>query len=194
MTVEPATPLGKRVAAGLSPAPDDDDQADKYAIVDERLEAAGFAWYEISNWARPGQECRHNLVYWTGSDYLAIGCAAHGYTRGRRWWTVRTPERYIELVGAGDSTEAGSETLAEGPRAEEAFSLAIRLRQGAQIAAPALAVARDLAAGGLLEPDALPGRAVLTRAGRFMASDITGRLLIAGAAPAPVPPVVAGTR
>ncbi|HEY5011592.1 MAG TPA: radical SAM family heme chaperone HemW, partial [Acidimicrobiia bacterium] len=95
LTVEPATPLGKLVAAGASPAPDDDDQADKYAIVDARLVDAGFAWYEISNWARPGQECRHNLLYWTGGDYLAIGCAAHGYTNGRRWWTVRTPERYI---------------------------------------------------------------------------------------------------
>lgn len=181
LTVEPATPLGKRVAAGLAPAPDDDDQADKYAIADERLAAAGFDWYEISNWARPGQECRHNLVYWTGDDYLAIGCAAHGYTHGRRWWTVRTPERYIEQVVADGNTEAGSETLADGARAEEAFSLAIRLRGGVEIAPPALAVARDLAAGGLLDPDPLPQRAVLTRAGRFMASDITARLLIAGA-------------
>jgi putative oxygen-independent coproporphyrinogen III oxidase len=197
LTVEPATPLGKRVAAGLSPAPDDDDQADKYAIADERLAAAGFEWYEISNWARPGQECRHNLVYWTGADYLAIGCAAHGYTDGRRWWTVRTPERYIEQIVAGAETEAGSETLAATARAEEAFSLAIRLRRGTAIAPPALPVARDLAAGGLLdliESKALPARAVLTRAGRFMASDVTIRLLMAGAATAPVPPVPAGTR
>jgi putative oxygen-independent coproporphyrinogen III oxidase len=194
LTVEPATPLGKRVAAGISPAPDEDDQADKYAIADERLAAAGFEWYEISNWARPGQECRHNLVYWTGGDYLAIGCAAHGYTRGRRWWTVRTPERYIEQVTAAGSTEAGSETLSEAERAEEGFSLEIRLRGGAALGAPALDVARDLADGGLLDPAALPPRAVLTRRGRFMASDITARLLIAGAAPAQKAPIPAGTR
>ena len=194
LTVEPATPLGKRVAAGVSPAPDDDDQADKYAIADARLAAAGFEWYEISNWARPGQECRHNLLYWTGGDYLAIGCAAHGYTSGRRWWTVRTPERYIEQVVAGESTEAGAETLVPAARAEESFALAIRLRAGAALEPPALAVARDLAAGGLLDPERLPERAVLTRAGRLMASDITARLLLAGAATPPLPPVPAGTR
>ena len=194
LTVEPATPLGKRVAAGVSPAPDDDDQADKYVLADDALASAGFDWYEISNWARPGQECRHNLLYWTGGDYLAIGCAAHGYTGGRRWWTVRTPERYIELVAAGASTEAGSETLLPAARGEEAFALAIRLRGGAAVAPAALEVARDLAGAGLLDADALPERVVLTRSGRFMASDITARLLLAGAVPPLEAPVAAGTR
>ena len=182
LTVEPATPMGKRVAAGTSRAPDDDDQADKYAIADERLASAGLTWYEISNWAKPGQECRHNLVYWTGGEYLAIGCAAHGYTRGRRWWTVRTPEQYIERVAdGGTGTEAGSETLTGPARAEEAFSLAIRLRDGVAVAPAAAAVVRDLAEGGLLDPGAAPGRAVLTRSGRLMGSDVTARLLLAGA-------------
>jgi oxygen-independent coproporphyrinogen-3 oxidase len=185
LTVEPATPLGKRVAAGTARSPDDDDQADKYAIADERLRAAGFEWYEISNWARPGEECRHNLLYWTGGDYLAIGCAAHGHTRGRRWWTVRTPERYIEGVEHGD-TEAGSETLDPDAQAEEDFGLALRLRSGAPLAPAALAAARDLADADLLDPADLPDRAVLTRAGRLMANDVTARLLLADAAAAPV--------
>jgi oxygen-independent coproporphyrinogen-3 oxidase len=182
---------------GASPPPDDDDQADKYAIADAVLGTAGFEWYEISNWARPGQECRHNLVYWTGGDYLAIGCAAHGYTAGRRWWTVRTPERYIERVTGGSDlgTEAGSETLTATARAEEAFALAIRLRTGALLADGAATTARDLADGGLLDPDALPGRAVLTRAGRLMGSDVTARLLLAGASDrTPETRVPAGTR
>jgi oxygen-independent coproporphyrinogen-3 oxidase len=184
LTVEPATPLGKRVAAGESRGPDDDDQADKYAIADDRLAAAGLMWYEISNWSRPGQECRHNLLYWTGGDYLAIGCAAHGSTRGRRWWTVRTPEEYIERVSENGSegTEAGSETLAPAARAEEAFSLAIRLRGGVAVDPAAAATVEDLAAGGLLDRDAAPERAVLTRTGRLMGSDVTARLLLAGAA------------
>jgi oxygen-independent coproporphyrinogen-3 oxidase len=197
LTVEPATPLGKRVAAGTAPAPDDDDQADKYAIADERLGAAGHEWYEISNWARPGQECRHNLLYWTGGDYLAIGCAAHGYTGGRRWWTVRTPERYIERVeqgdAVGDGTEAGAETLDRSARAEEAFGLGLRLRSGAAIAPAALDTARTLADGGLLDPAALPHRARLTRAGRLMANDLTARLLLAGAASATADAQATGT-
>src|SRR5262249_39830887 len=90
LTVEPGTPLGQQVAAGAR-APDDDDQAAKYELADARLEAAGYGWYEISNWARPGEECRHNLLYWTGGDFLGIGCAAHGHRAGRRTWNVRTP-------------------------------------------------------------------------------------------------------
>ena len=78
LTVEPGTPLGTAVAAGDRAAPDDDDQATKYELADDRLAAAGLAWYEVSNWARPGEECRHNLLYWQGGDYAAIGCAAHG--------------------------------------------------------------------------------------------------------------------
>ncbi len=182
LTVEPNTPLGARVASGSTPAPDDDDQADKYAAADERLAAAGFEWYEISNWARPGQECRHNLLYWNGGPYLGIGCAAHGFTGGRRWWTRRTPERYIERVTARESPEAGSETLAPAARAEERFALAIRLRSGALLAPAAVRAAGELAAGGLLEAGALPARAVLTRSGRLMGSDVTARLLLAGAA------------
>ena len=119
MTVEPATPLGIRVAAGAA-APDDDVQADRYLMADEMLGAAGLEWYEVSNWARPGEECRHNLLYWSEGEYLGIGCAAHGHTAdgngsSRRWWNVRTPDRYIAAIEAGSSTEAGSETLDPTP-------------------------------------------------------------------------------
>ncbi|HET9729627.1 MAG TPA: radical SAM family heme chaperone HemW, partial [Acidimicrobiia bacterium] len=124
LTVEPATPLGRRVAAG-APAPDDDVQADAYLRADAVLGAAGYEWYEVSNWSRPGEACRHNLLYWTGGEYLGIGCAAHGHTEGRRWWNVRTPERYIEAVAAGSSAEAGSESLDADARADEQFALAL---------------------------------------------------------------------
>ena len=80
LTVETGTRSARRWPRGSAAAPDDDDQADKYDEADERLTAAGLDWYEISNWARPGEECRHNLLYWQGGDYLAIGCAAHGKT------------------------------------------------------------------------------------------------------------------
>ena len=128
LTVEPGTPLGQAVAAGTRRAPDDDDQADKYVAADDALTAAGLDWYEISNWARPGEECRHNLLYWQGGDYLAIGCAGHGKTGGRRWWNVRTPERYVAAVRAQTSPVAGSEQLDAHGREVEMLGLALRTR------------------------------------------------------------------
>jgi oxygen-independent coproporphyrinogen-3 oxidase len=181
LTVEPNTPLGRDVAAGRARPPDDDDQADKYVLADEVLGAHGMAWYEISNWSLPGRECRHNRCYWDGSDYVGIGCAAHGFTGGRRWWNTRTPERYVERIAAGRSPETGDERLDPAARAEEAFSLALRTRDGARFAAPAGDEVRDLAAAGLCDVPA-PGVVTLTRPGRLLASDVTARLLLAGAA------------
>jgi oxygen-independent coproporphyrinogen-3 oxidase len=175
LTIEPGTPLGKAIAAGHARPPDDDDQAEKYAIADETLSRHGYQWYEISNWARPAAECRHNLCYWQGDDYLAIGCAAHGYTNGERWWNVRTPDRYIELVTSGASPVAGRERLEPDARSEEAFALALRTRAGT-IPTPAMqAVVADLAEQGLV--DRAGDRIVLTRRGRLLASDVTARLL-----------------
>jgi oxygen-independent coproporphyrinogen-3 oxidase len=180
LTIEPATPLGRRVAQGRASAPDDDDQADKYAIADDTLRGAGFAWYEVSNWAWPGHECAHNRCYWDGSEYVGIGCAAHGYTGGERWWNVRTPERYIERIERGEGARSGAERLAPDAAAEEAFALALRTRSGARVHDGAAATVDDLADAGMLETR--PGAVVLTRAGRLLASDVTARLLLAGAA------------
>jgi putative oxygen-independent coproporphyrinogen III oxidase len=176
LTVEGATPLGRRVANG-APAPRDDDQAAKYDVADDRLGAAGLEWYEVSNWSRPGHECRHNLLTWGGGDYLAVGCAAHGHRGGRRWWNVRTPERYVERIAAGLDPEGGHEQLDDARRAEETITLALRTRAGAILPPAAVGVAEDLADAGLVT---LAGdRAVLTRRGRLLASDVTARLLVA---------------
>jgi oxygen-independent coproporphyrinogen-3 oxidase len=177
--VEPATPLGRDVAAGIKPAPDDDDQAEKYARADDLLVAAGFEWYEISNWSRPGRACRHNRCYWSQGEYLAIGCAAHGHTDGRRWWNVRTPDRYIERVAAGASTEAGAERLDAVARREERFVLALRTAAGADALPGTDAAVADLVDGGLVERQGT--RIVLTRRGRLLANDVTARLLAATA-------------
>jgi oxygen-independent coproporphyrinogen-3 oxidase len=184
LTVEPATPLGRRVAAGGA-GPDDDDQATKYEVTDEVLTGAGLGWYEISNWARPGHECRHNLLYWAQGEYLGIGCAAHGHTASgagaaRRWWNVRTPERYVDHIGRGSSPEAGEERLDADTRAEEALTLALRTRTGARFGPAARDTVDELCGYGLLEADAAgAGRAVLTRRGRLLAGDVTARLLAA---------------
>ena len=165
LTVEPGTPLADDPVRH----PDDDDQADKYELADDAFTAHGLANYEISNWARPGHECRHNLIYWRQQNYRGFGCAAHSHHDGRRWWNVRTPERYIDLVGAHESTEASGETLDDATRRFERLELQLRMPDGVPLDA--------------LDGDALPGlverrddRWVLTRSGRLMANEISTRL------------------
>ncbi len=176
LTVEAGTPLSRRIEAGDVAAPDDDDQADKYIAADDRLEAGGLRWYEISNWARPGHECRHNELYWHQGEYLGIGCAAHGHTGTRRWWNVRTPERYIALVNGGQSPEGGCEQLEPARREEEAIGLALRTRRGARIPRDARLVEDGLARW--TDAHRRHGRLVLTRRGRLLANEATARLLL----------------
>jgi len=174
LTVEPGTPLARRIEAGAVDGPDDDDQAEKYLAADAALTAAGRPWYEISNWSRPGRECRHNLLYWAQGEYLGVGCAAHGHTpAGRRWWNVRTPDRYIALVGSGAPAEAGHEVLDGAGREREAAMLALRTRRGVA-AGPA---ADGLVGDGLAERRG--ERVVLTPHGRLLANEATTRLLLA---------------
>jgi oxygen-independent coproporphyrinogen-3 oxidase len=167
LTVEPGTPL----AADPARHPDDDDQADKYVLADTVLGAAGLQSYEISNWARPGHECRHNLLYWSQGDYIGIGCAAHSHVAGRRWWNVRTPERYIALVAAGESVVAADEVLGEDERRVEALQLSLRTRAGV----PSASLDADNL-DGLLEPAAADGNVRLTVAGRLLANEVAHRL------------------
>jgi putative oxygen-independent coproporphyrinogen III oxidase len=168
LTVEPGTPL----AADPARHPDDDDQADKYLAAEAAFVAAGLASYEISNWARPGHECRHNLCYWSQGDYRGFGCAAHSHAGGRRWWNVRTPERYLVLLASGRSVVAGEEHLAGDERRLEALQLALRTRAGVP--------AEAFAAGDLDELDGLVeghrGRLSLTLSGRLLANEVALRL------------------
>jgi coproporphyrinogen III oxidase-like Fe-S oxidoreductase len=190
LTVEPGTPLGKEVAAGTRVAPDDDDQAEKYELADDVLGASGRDWYEISNWAHPGHECRHNLVYWRRQDYVAIGAAAHGHADGRRHWNLRSPERYVAAVRDRTTTEAGAEVLGPAATDEEALFLAVRTRDGIPVDAAIAGAVGALASDGLLEVTG--GRAVLTRRGRLLASDVTARLLVARSGPLGVTAVPGG--
>ncbi len=198
LTVESGTPLGRQVAAGVRPAPDDDDQATKYELADDVLAAAGFDWYEISNWCRPRDECRHNLLTWAQGDYAGIGCSAHGHRQGRRSWNLRTPERYVAAVADGGGVEAGHEELTGAERAAEALTLGLRTRRGLQIVRPDAddsgvdplhATIESLSDDGLVTRRG--GCVVLTRRGRLLASDVTARCLRSLDAR---PATVAGTR
>ena len=165
LTVEAGTPLA------LDPAryPDDDDQADKYILTDQLLTSAGFENYEISNWSQPGHQCRHNKVYWSQGDYQGFGCAAHSHASGRRWWNVRTPERYITCVRNGESVEAADEVLDDETRAREALELALRTADGVPIG-----VLDEKELEGLIERRGQ--RLVLTQQGRLLANEVILRL------------------
>jgi oxygen-independent coproporphyrinogen-3 oxidase len=117
------------VAAGVLAPPDPDVQADMYLLACELLGRAGYRHYEVSNWARPGYECRHNLGYWERRPYLGLGAGAHSFRDGRRWWNVRPPGRYIELVGRGGPATGGEELL--GAEEDRMEGLLLSLRQAA---------------------------------------------------------------
>jgi oxygen-independent coproporphyrinogen-3 oxidase len=131
LTPEPATPLGRDPARH----PDEDATADAYDLVGEVLEQHGYLWEEISNWAKPGHECRHNHVYWDHEDYVGFGSAAHSHQHGRRFWNVRTPDRYVELLRKGESPLGGEEFLEETTQLFEAESLALRTARGVPLEA-----------------------------------------------------------
>lgn len=99
LTLEHGTPLAHWVARGLLPDPDPDLAAEMYLWADEFLQKNGYAQYEISNWARPGMACRHNLQYWRNQPYLGLGAGAHGYAGGVRTANVLTPAGYIRRLG-----------------------------------------------------------------------------------------------
>jgi putative oxygen-independent coproporphyrinogen III oxidase len=170
LTVEPGTPL----AAAPARHPDPDLQADMYLAATELLGQAGLEWYEISNFARPGHECRHNLLYWSQGDYLGFGAAAHSHVAGRRWWNLRTPERYIQAVTSGRSAEAAGEELDAAARRSERLTLALRTRRG--VDAGHVEGCAELVEAGLLTTLDRGEKVNLTPKGRLLANEVALRL------------------
>ena len=181
LTVETGTRLAARIRRGELEAPDDDVLADRYLAADEILTAAGYGWYEISNWAVSGpSRCAHNMLYWTGGDWWGIGPGAHSHVGGTRWWNVRHPAAYGARIATGTSPGQGREFLSERERQFERVMLLIRLADGcpAAVLGPAgQANAAQVVADGLADAEALArGRIVLTRRGRLLADAVTQKL------------------
>jgi coproporphyrinogen III oxidase-like Fe-S oxidoreductase len=175
LTIEPGTRLGAQVRRGDRPAPDPDTMADRYAVADDVLAAAGLRWYELANWARePGARCRHNIGYWRSGDWWGIGPGAHSHVDGTRWWNIRHPGAYADALAQGRSPAAGQETLDAAARRLERVMLEVRMAEGlaSDLCDPqALERLRD---GGLLTVH--DGHAVLTLRGRQLADHVSREL------------------
>jgi putative oxygen-independent coproporphyrinogen III oxidase len=183
LVVEEGTKLGAQVRRGQVPAPQDDDEATKYELAEEVLGAAGFSWYEVSNWARTeADRCRHNEGYWLDGDWWGVGPGAHSHVGGVRWWNVKHPNAFASRLNAGLSPAAGRELLTAEQRYDERVLLAIRLVDGLPIGDlrpdGARAVAGLIAEGLVDGPSAVrPRRVVLTLRGRLLADTVVRRLL-----------------
>ncbi|MGH6656746.1 MAG: radical SAM family heme chaperone HemW [Actinocrinis sp.] len=174
LIVEEGTRLANRIKRGELPDIDDDTHADRYLIADEMLTAAGYRWYEVSNWSvSDDTRCRHNLLYWTGADWWGVGPGAHSHIAGTRWWNVKHPAPYAQRLAEGRSPGQAREQLNTPDRRTERILLELRLIDGLDLALltpEARAAAGRALRDDLLEP--LPfadGHAVLTLRGRLLA-------------------------
>ncbi|MGK0716007.1 radical SAM family heme chaperone HemW [Leucobacter sp. W1153] len=182
LIVETGTKLAARIRRGEIVAPDDDMHAAMYEVADRRLAEAGFAWYEISNWARSEEtRSRHNLAYWRGADWWGAGPGAHSHIGGTRWWNVKHPSAYSERINAGISPAHARELLGEEARRSERVLLETRIITGLPIEV-LLPDERNsvsgLIADGLIDGRAaIAGRVIPTLRGRLLADTVVHRLL-----------------
>ena len=182
LIVEQGTALARRVQRGEVPMPDDDIAADRYELIDERLSANGLDWYEVSNWAMPGGECRHNIAYWRNDSWWGIGPGAHSHVLGHRWWNVKHPHTYAQRVVAGLSPMEGQEHVNDRQQDVERIMLGLRMKQGLtrDIVMVGDDVIESLVAEGLLDPRGLGSqvpRLTLTRKGRLLADRVIQTLV-----------------
>lgn len=182
LIVEDGTAMGRMVARGELPAPDDDLAADMYELADQVLRDAGYSWYEVSNWARgDAHASRHNLSYWKGHDWWGVGPGAHSAVAGTRWWNVKHPAAYANRVLSGESPAAGRETIDDETRYVERLLLAARVRgelATSEIRQEARGRVAGLIARGLVDGSAaVRGRIDLTLQGRLLADAVVRELL-----------------
>lgn len=187
LIIETGTKLAAQIRRGVVAAVDDDLQADMYELAEQKLKAAGYEWYEVSNWGKASDDpevsntSRHNLGYWLGNDWWGVGPGAHSHVGGVRWWNVKHPAAYADRIAAGHSPGAGRETLADSSKYLEHVLLRTRVRNGLQI--DTLDAEGRTAVAGLIAEElvearaALSGTIELTLKGRLLADAVVRRLL-----------------
>ena len=177
LIVEPGTAMARKVRRGELPMPDDDDLADRYERIDAALGQAGFSWYEVSNWAKPGGQCRHNMLYWRDGNWWGAGPGAHSHIDGTRFYNVKHPARYAATISGDELPIKDSEGLTAEDRHTEKIMLGLRLAEGIDanlLGEDELGKARRQAEAGMVEFVSVDGgqRIQLTNRGRLLADAI----------------------
>jgi oxygen-independent coproporphyrinogen-3 oxidase len=182
LIVEKGTKLAAQINRGELTMPSDDQSADKYLLADQLFEAAGFNWYELSNWSKPGGRCRHNIAYWDGSYWWGVGAGAHSYLNGKRWWNVKHPSSYQEKLSQGQSPELSHEILTPENLSDEFIMLQIRRREGilhSRLNPSQIVKAEEFLSSGFLDNASWQDmRLVLSRSGRLIADKIVRELVL----------------
>lgn len=179
LIVEDGTRMARKVKKGELPMPDQDTMARRYDIIAETLDNAGFGWYEVSNWAKEGGECRHNMIYWRDQDWWGAGPGAHSHLGDQRFYNVKLPGRYIKMLGEDELPIADAETLSADEHHMEKIMLGLRLKEGIDrnlLSAKAQPVIDDFISRGLLVEE---GSLHVTHKGRLLADGIITDLLLA---------------
>lgn len=181
LIVEQGTKFGAAVRRGDVVMPDDDETAEKYQLLDQKMSSAGFDWYELSNWSKAGHECRHNQAYWVSADWWGLGAGAHSHVNGKRWWNLKHPTSYIDAITSNQSPATGAETLTFEEKKIESLMLRIRMREGIERAE------FDSSQRGLLdsffqrglfdEKQWQDGRIILSLKGRLLADQVVRELV-----------------
>jgi oxygen-independent coproporphyrinogen-3 oxidase len=179
LIVETGTKLAAQIKRGDLTMPIDDLMADMYLLVDQMCEEAGLTWYELSNWSKPGHECRHNIAYWQNKNWWGLGPGAHSHVDGKRFWNLKHPTTYKQKLFAGESPILESELLTAEQSKDEAILLGIRMREGLEIALlqpHALEVLSEYRHNGFVVIN--EDRVLLTPTGRLIADRIVREITI----------------
>ena len=180
LILETGTRLANQVKRKEFEIPDDGETAEKYLIADREFTKHGFSWYELSNWAKPGSECKHNLAYWRGDNWWGLGPGSHSHIDGERFWNIKHPNTYRNALKEG-SPIAGSEVLTAEDIENERVMLEIRLPSGidkASLKSAQLDQVSQYLEGGELDKSAWQnGRIALTANGRLVADRIVRSIL-----------------
>ena len=182
LIIEEGTKLAAQIKRGEVAQVDDDLTAEKYLVADKAFTAAGFEWYELSNWAKSGSLSKHNLAYWLGDNWWGAGPGAHSHLNGRRFWNVKHPNLYKERILANKSPVADSEILEELQIESERLMLSLRLPSGVDkqsLNEQQLAeLSSYVESGHLDQANWNQGRATLTLDGRLIADRILRQILL----------------